>query len=234
VHAWDQDKNKKIIDLYGREYYVNIPGRFNMAKTNYNYNYCENDTEMTSGEILFSMSKMKNQTSCVPKAQNAGNWYSYKAAVADKENVGSLSFNSVCSKNWQLPSGSGNYEKSYNRLITVYPTENAGFCGNSNNDCQILWYPLSFVRSGGTEYNWASQYSRGAYDIFWQGYNRNTLSTRFDYNAAGIGGGSLKDGFSLRCGIRYAQLGRSCRGGWNNLLDLTLRHKCRNIVFLFP
>ena len=135
--------------------------------------------EYTDGEVLTSMSLMKNQVSLKPHAYNGGNYYNRPSGIGDITNT-------VCPHGWSLPVDNG-----YNNLVTIYNFLNTP----SNKDSAFLNLPLSFLRSG---------YYSNSGSLSYQGsYGRYRMTSRsllFDSGGLDPTNGTGADrGYSVRC-----------------------------------
>ena len=135
MHVFDLT-NDFYKDEFGNMIPDNTPIRY--KEDGVSLDYCFYEVEETDGEILSSGSYMGHQKSCKSNTRNAGNLFSWLAAIAREQNA-SNGKNSVCPKGWQLPFNDSLQIKSFDHLIRaaygIYETDDYS---------KIITTPLSF------------------------------------------------------------------------------------------
>ena len=162
---------------------------------------CTTDSSTTSGNTLYSGTRITSQKSCKPNTLNAGNWYNFPAATAGSNNASTSTAkdmpNSICPKGWQLPTNSGN--KSYNNLIrTAY-----SISSTTSDSNLIKNTAMSFVRLGHYFADYGTLNLRGSASYYGSSttYNQlNNYTLAFDESRINPHlSGTRNSGISIRC-----------------------------------
>ena len=192
-------------DIWGTPYRLSNNG----TSFNTTTDICKDDTELTSGQILFSFSLMSDQLSCRANTQNAGNYYSMPTSVASGSKTSGSEENSICSKGWMMPTALPSDNKSFQYLLVD---------NYASSVTSISINPISFVRTGVYKiptlsiegrsaggYYITSTYATDGGSSFLT-INSTSFSVvrshsySFDYY------GSKRNGYSLRCVDKFLEI----------------------------
>ena len=194
---FDQTKTGTKVNEYGNIVSDDTPMRYTSNGTN--MGYCDNDYELTNGEILYSHSVMYFQKSCKPNTGNAGNYYSWPASTAGSNISSGNASNSICPRGWQLTTNTKTDTRSWDYLlVTTYRY--------SSNDNQLRLMPTSVPRAGYYLYTGGTLDDRGSSGLYWSGvaysstnayylhFDSGQLLTQYSYTKS--------NGRSVRCVAR--------------------------------
>jgi len=158
---------------------------------------CE-DTYLVDGEMLYSKSQMLHQSTCLPSVKNGGNYYKWYVSMVKGSNT-----NSICAKNWTIPSNQSYESLGYYELLYNY------YSLTNSTAKQIVNAPLSYIYGGYVDHS-GPMINRGSEGKY--GVNKETHSSSYSHNEFSFSVNSFSifsssysnfqryHGRSLRCG----------------------------------
>jgi len=157
--------------------------------------YCFDDFELTVGQLLISGSIMLHQKSCTPSESNVGNLYSHPAAMAG----GYIIYNSVCPKNWSLPSWDED-NGIKNLIFMYYNVPNTNYMSESllvsrkELPLSLIWHGnISSINNGNDAVRKlsGSLWTRTPYESYFTAYSFTRNESR-GVNSYGYAGNALR------------------------------------------